>query len=295
MSVASLLIPYSQSLPHIYACGLAVGLGSGCWNSIANVWLIEIWQNRSAPFLQLIQFMYGIGTILSPLVNQLFLNDDDITANTLSHTFVNKSAQTVDLVEMRRESLKTPFLINGLIQFTFPTLLVLMYVIRRYEVPEQILPDTIDYKNKKSEQKKNLFKTSDESPRKTLILMFAILLMFYNACEGLHFQFGPSYYQNMELRLTANRAAGIISVLAIAYTIGRGVNVFVAIKIRAKAMIEYHFLIVIIGFILLFFSQNSLVVLRIANLVLGFGFSALFPAMFAFIKQYIDITNQIGT
>ena len=120
MSTASALIPYSQTLSHIYMCGLVIGLGSGCWNGMANVWLIELWKNKSAPFLQLIQFMYGVGTILSPLVNQLFLNEDEsagqtIAAPVLNSTFVNITSDTVN---DRRESLKTPFLINGLIQIT---------------------------------------------------------------------------------------------------------------------------------------------------------------------------------
>ncbi|XP_054166886.1 uncharacterized protein LOC128964326 [Oppia nitens] len=245
--------------------------------------------------------MFGIGTILSPIVNQMFLKDDSLVSNTVQivandDMFVNKTTQTIDLIDERRDSLKMPFLINGVIQFIFPMLLVVMFMIKKYRLSDQMIVETtIDYECKKSEHKKNLFKSSDESPRKTLILLFAVFFMFYNACEGLAFQFGPSYYQNMELRLTSSKAAGIMSVMATAYTIGRGINVLISIKIRAKHMIEYHFLIIITGFCILFFSNHSLLMVQMANIVLGFGFSALFPSMFAYIKQYIEISNSIGT
>lgn len=120
MSLASALIPYSETLTHIYVCGLVIGLGSGCWNGIANVWLIELWKNKSAPFLQLIQFMYGIGTVLSPLINQLFLGEDDTTDQTIAAPVLNSTTVNItsDTVSDKRESLKTPFLINGVIQIT---------------------------------------------------------------------------------------------------------------------------------------------------------------------------------
>ena len=153
----------------------------------------------------------------------------------------------------------------------------------------------MDYEDKKTEQKKNLFKEGQESPRKTLIVLFAMLFMFYNACEGLMFQFGPSYYRNMGLRLSATKACRMISVMATAYTIGRGLNVLIAIKVRSKHMLQYHFGILIVGFAALFFSERSVHILTMANIILGFGFSAVFPAVLSYFKQYMDITNKLGT
>lgn len=169
-----------------------------------------------------------------------------------------------------------------------------MFAIKRYEVPQQNFED-MDFEDKKTEQKKSLFKEGAQSPRKTLILLFSMLFMFYNACEGLVFQFGPSYYRNMALRLSASKACGIMSVMATAYTVGRGLNVLIAIKVRPKHMLEYHFGILIVGFSALFFAEHSVHVLTMANVILGFGFSAVFPAILAYFKQYIDISNKLGT
>jgi sugar phosphate permease len=86
-----------------------------------------------------------------------------------------------------------------------------------------------------------------------------------------------------------------MSAMALSYTISRGISTFIAIKIRPQHMIAYHLLILVIAVTILFFGQNSLTFLWFAVLIIGFGFGPLFAAIFAFIEQYIEMTDRIGT
>lgn len=165
-----------------------------------------------------------------------------------------------------------------------------MFIIKRYKICEQ--SKQLKENNNISEPK---LLDRKESPRKLMIALFALCIATYNTSEATFLQFDSTYYQNSPLGLTASKAAEFISSKATSYTIGRGISVFIAIKVKPQYMIAYHLMISIMGIIVLIFAQNSTTFLWIANVMIGFGFSAMFPAIFAFIRQYIEMTDRIGT
>jgi MFS family permease len=174
--------------------------------------------------------------------------------------------------------------------------MALMFVFKRYETPSQI-----SAKNTNIDQNSNQTKTSTklfdekESPRKLFIILLSVLLSTYFTTEATFVQFGPTFYQYIPLKLSASKSAEIMSAKALSLTISRGINTFIAIKIRPQHMIAYHLLILLIANIILFFGQNSLTFLWIGTLIIGFGFGPLFAASFSFIGHYIEITDRIGT
>jgi len=122
MAINAALIPYSVQLWDLYLYCWLIGLSAGAWNNANNVWLIEMWQKNSAPILQLSQFMYGIGTIIGPLIDRPYLtgeignslNEMDVSNSTLL-PLINTSIINHEDID-RRSKLKTPFLISGVIQ-----------------------------------------------------------------------------------------------------------------------------------------------------------------------------------
>ena len=129
MSISLTLVPHSPNLGSLYGCAIGTGLGCGVLNTIINVWIIEMWKEKSPSVLQIPGLMFGVGTILSPLIIKPFLrhkhnidehsiNPDNVTAiNTYS---VNRTESGTgydkDFEEERRDLLKTPFYILGAIQ-----------------------------------------------------------------------------------------------------------------------------------------------------------------------------------
>jgi len=51
------------------------GISSGAFNNAQVVWVIEIWKEKSGPFLQALQFFISIGSFITPLMNKPFLID----------------------------------------------------------------------------------------------------------------------------------------------------------------------------------------------------------------------------
>ncbi len=120
MGITSSLVPHFKKLWTLYFNFWLYGLGCGAWNNANNVWLIEMWQQNSAPVLQLSQFVFGIGSILGPLIAKPYLTGEpDLTLNrtdslsSTKNTFFTTSI--VDVID-RRFKLKTPFITASIIQ-----------------------------------------------------------------------------------------------------------------------------------------------------------------------------------
>ena len=115
MTVSSLLIPFSQRLWHLYLYNFILGLGAGAWINAKNVWIIELWHHRSAPVLQLSGLMFGIGSILGPLIDDPYLTGHYIhTTRALNNETI---AVNETLIENQRlHNIRSPFIICAIIQ-----------------------------------------------------------------------------------------------------------------------------------------------------------------------------------
>jgi len=175
-----------------------------------------------------------------------------------------------------------------LIHILGPFLLLIMFMVRKYRYVPIKAKEVADKSTLK------LF-NRDGAPKVLIIIVTCVFLAFYSISEVIYLEFGATYFQYIPIRLSASKAAEIFSAMSLSYTIGRGINIFVALKVKLHIIIAYHFLIIIAAIITLLTVDKSLVHLWIGSLMLSFGFSPIFPAVFAFIGQHLEITNRIGT
>lgn len=120
MGITTALVPHFKELWTLYFNFWLYGLGCGAWNNANNVWLIEMWQQNSAPVLQLSQFMFGIGSILGPLIEKPYLTGEpdlelNLTDSLSSTKDIFLPTSIVDVID-RRSKLKTPFITASIIQ-----------------------------------------------------------------------------------------------------------------------------------------------------------------------------------
>ena len=83
--------------------------------------------------------------------------------------------------------------------------------------------------------------------------------------------------------------------MAIVYTMGRAFTVLISMKLKPQTIITYHTFILMMSLVILFFGHDSYKTLLTGSLIMSFGFSAILPAIFAFVGQYIELTNRMGT
>ena len=109
--------------------------------------------------------------------------------------------------------------------------------------------------------------------RNLLICLMATCLGCYGALELGYFQFSSTYYQYIALKLSASKSAQILSVMATTCTIGRCVSALIAFKIKPEIMLMYHYLIIILSILGLYFGQNYEVVIWVGNATIGIQFN----------------------
>lgn len=121
-------------------------------------------------------------------------------------------------------------------------------------------------------------------------------LTFFVGMEQMHLQFLPTFVVNTELSLSPSVAAMMSSAAALAFTIGRGLSIPLAIKLRPQTILyTNHFLMLLGTFVLAIYANTSETMLWVGNIILGAGFSSVYASVYAFLEQQIRITNRIGS
>ncbi|XP_054162183.1 sodium-dependent glucose transporter 1B-like [Oppia nitens] len=318
MALGTAFIPHSPNLYVLYTCAIFLGMGTGIINCVVNVWIIEMWGNKSAAILQIPGFTFGLGTVISPLLLKPYLRDPYSGPNSNNATTIVPIVSTVDPVtygynldyeEHRRELLKVPFLILGIIEMIFPVLLFIMFLVKRYQpvIDDKVDNKSVDNNNDTKSNKSIASKERDDSEsldklfdiypryRWPALILLASLVGSFNLFEASYYTFASTYFQYSPLDISASKATEVITAFTTPYTVFRGLSVFIAIKVSTKIMLSSHFVICCIGIVCLAFGRTNMTMLWVANVVIGIGISAIIQSVFAFVGQHIRMTNMVGT
>lgn len=168
----------------------------------------------------------------------------------------------------------------------------MMYFIKPYKPPQE-KADTTDNNNASPEDVK-LF-DRPETPRKLIRLLCALWYSAYVIFETVFLKFAVTYFQYCPLQLSAQKAAELFSICTAVFTGVRGVNVFVALKMKMIHMIYYHYAILVVGVLLLAFGQYNITLLTVASVVLCCGFASMFAGIFSFTGEQMTVTNELST
>ena len=308
MSITSLIcafFPFSPSLIIFLALGFVFSFGNGTLDVAQNTWIIEMWQEHSNSILQLAQFMYGLGMIVAPIIEQSYLTGDPTTTNvthndtlTLFHQHknnisdndknnINISGYDEHTVtgNHRKMLLSKPFAVIGFVEFSAIILLMLMHCYKKYEPPMKV-------ENNQSEKK--LFQSAPKLFKILMITLISLFLSFYCSIEFCHFSYLVSYAQ-YKMKMTASDGALLQSVVSASYTGMRAAGALIALKLSSEKMIIIHLAVVICSNIALLFFSYSRTLFWVFNIVLGAGFSTMWGSIFSFAEKYLVFGNLEGT
>ncbi|CAG2103216.1 unnamed protein product [Medioppia subpectinata] len=293
MAITSTVIPFTREVWQLFLCAFFFGMGAGAWITAYNVWLIEMWQRRAGKVLFLSQVMYGIGSVLGPLIDGPYVTGEPARNETTGAVTID---EPIISVEDRRHKLAVPYMISGGIQIIFPTILVIMFFTRKYQYDniKRMDSGSGDHTPDPGSGPK-LFDRCSQYRRIVMITLIATCLSAVNSLDLIYFNFLSVYLQYIPAHIDATRAAQMASALGTAYTVGQAVNFFVAMILSEKIMIGYHFLITIVSIVGLFFVQHSDTGLWVLSIAVGYGFSLLYPGVLSYTGRYIEITNRLGT
>src|SRR5699024_7095837 len=76
VAATTIVAPFCGSVGLLFFAIICNGMGSGVWDSSQSAWLVELWPHAGPVIMQSVQFMYGIGSILAPIVASPFLHGE---------------------------------------------------------------------------------------------------------------------------------------------------------------------------------------------------------------------------
>lgn len=294
-----------------FAVGGVLGTSVGFYDSTQMVWIIEIWQEASGPFIQTQHFCYALGTIISPLVVAPFLNRNEKSIKNYNTTIASPLSVTPSATH-DGSSLYIPFTMLGAfisLAFIFQIFLFTFY---RYRTPPMYANENfkqiddanntmLEMERSRPEIVSNNQQENHEamgiSVRKVkLVAVTMIFIGAYLAMEVSTMQFIPIFGQYSNLQLTESASAYRLSALTGMFAIGRAIGIIIIFKMRPELIICINLtFIAIANFILLMWAGGNSTMFWIASILLGIGESTTFPSFCAFMEKYLVFTSVIAS
>ena len=296
MGATTMATAHYPSFALAIASLLVNGIASGAWDTSSGFWIVELFPTGNAALLQLQQALYGFGSVAAPLLAAPFVKGETL----VEPTGPNGTNVTIT-PEDRVHNLTLPFIYAGAGHLLFSALLLITYFTNRYEPPsktsdQQVATENFGYEKHEKvileEREPEPEKEEEVSNRILKLSLCAFLLAIYGSAELGWFNFATTMWQYLEIHLDAPTAAQAQSILSGAYAFGRLLSAFISIKVVPQIVLSYHFLIMATGLSTLYFGQHNKSVIFGASAVLGYGFSAMWPAIFAFAEEHFRLTDR---
>ncbi|XP_067126811.1 uncharacterized protein [Centruroides vittatus] len=92
-AIGIITIPFCTKLGILMTCTAITGITMGFLDTGGNVWCLDLWGKKSAPFMQTMHFCFGLGAFIAPLVAEPFLSPQvENYGNWINRTDGNKTA-----------------------------------------------------------------------------------------------------------------------------------------------------------------------------------------------------------
>lgn len=292
------MTPHCPTKIIFFLIGGVLGFSSGIYDSSQMIWIIEIWQHKAGPFIQAQHFFYAVGSIVPSLIVAPFLDNNSTTAS--SNTVGEASRMYI------------PFSIMGSLNFLTLAFQTFLFIFYRYHTPpmyasenfEQIddakeitVHTEVDVAGNVSINQPDKADIMGMSNRKFKLIAATVLFLgAYGGMEVTTFQFIPTFGQYSDLKMTESASAYVLTGLTGMFAVGRGIGTIFIFKVRPELILLTNFIfIVAANLILLTYANDNLIMFWIGSILLGAGYSTMFPSFCAFMEKYLVFTSAIAS
>lgn len=295
MAAVIYITPYCPTLTTFFISAGVMGFCCGGYDTAQVVWMMEMMQKACPPYVQAQHFFYAVGTICSSSIMAPFLPHDDDDDEDGDGTTTVKSEDDDD-----DSKLFVPYIIIGSLIGATAVAHTFLFIFMRYrppppEISEETENDKVNEKTEKS-NKTGMRIGKWSLPKLGMVVLTAA---FFGANVGMEqsmFEFLSKFGQNSNLNLSEKKAAIVLTGMSASYAAFRGVGIIVALKIRPQFILCANILfITIANIILIGWASDSLTAFWACAIIMGMGFSTVFPAFCAYIERYLRFTNFIGS
>lgn len=274
---------------HLYAyIGLEAvkGFSAGGIDVDVTSIILEMWEEKSNPFMQGMYFACAIAHSLSPLILTPFLSPDHRQLDSDDSTQTSNST----LTKTQESRIWIPFFLMASILWMAAFLFILLFFLRPYRQPNRESREV-----KTTADQVNLVGVRESQLGYwTIVLLGCVLICCYATVQILFLQFFAKFGISTALNLSKATATLMTSVCAASYAVCCGLSIIVATRISVRSMLSVTMPLVLIGNILLAsFANTSELMVWISLIVIGVGFSSTIPAIYSYLEQKINVTDFV--
>ena len=287
-----------------------------------NILLLQLWDEKSGPYMQALHFSFALGTFVAPLLAEPFLAHNVIPDIPTSH-YCNPPDDTDNTTTLNCTSLNdtptsncTDALDNSdffsSIQFgwaywisAFAMLLVsiplLYFAVCTKRRHPQLYEQIIAQEKSNAATHKRKTSTANVKHYKAfqifIVVMCSIFLFFYNGVEVTYgsyvFTFAVTY---KELCFSKSKAALLNSLYWGSFTFGRLMGIGIAmLKVSTTTMLVTDFIGCMCAVLLVTILRRSDVVIWIGTALLGLAIASIFPSVLLWVNEHLEVTGKVTT
>ena len=146
-----------------------------------------------------------------------------------------------------------------------------MFAIKRYQEPGTAAKKKMSQQLEKSIVLKpeRLYFESSPTAKWILIILISLAGSTFAGLLQVHFYYVSTYMQFITIRLSVKKAADIMAMMSAVFTAGKIVSSYISIKVKPIIMITYHFATMCAAVVIIYFGQNSEIMLWVGNGLMG--------------------------
>lgn len=272
MGLAMILLPFAPTLPLFFVTAALFESGACLYDMAQFIWIPEMMGKDCPPYVQAQHFFFAVGANLAGFIVAPFLAEGE-----------------------ERSNLVPPFAIIGSLLLIASIGQLVLYRMYRYHPPP---PEVVEVGSVSEEDKDGGASGTGKWPwpKLRLVILMCSFFAAYLGVEVSTFKFFPKFVQNSELRLPEKTAAYVFSGMTTAFAVGRGVGIFVVLKVPPRLVLWADIGVLLIANVLLVgWAHSSLPVLWAASILLGLGLSMPVALFVAFMERFLALSNFMGS
>lgn len=291
-SITLVLMPLLPSQAVFLILQFIFGIPAALIGVLGNVWILDIWRESEKGMVAAnhgLQFAFGVGTLVAPLVVRPFLLD--VPAGGGSN---GTMSTTISPEPIEESQIQVPFyIIGGFVALVSLTIIPLIRFHR--EGYEEEVHEPGDLKVDASTDIQSIIKRSPKA--RLMVLAHAAAIFFF--LEGMDLTNGSYFFTfliSTGLKVSKSQAAYIDSAYVAANTLAKLAGVLIGLRVKPVHVMLVNFGLLSVANIMFYlYMDSSESALLVASILQGAAFGTAWANLLALLSNYLTITNSVVT
>lgn len=265
----------ATSLMQLIIAFLVYGYCFGFFETGCNLVMIHLWNKSADPFMQSMQFAFGLGSLIAPLAAAPFLSPEGGT-------------DTESLIIYPYCALAVIILINGM-SFLFWF---------KYSRSEDVKGDVYDDIKSQDITSNELIDRSQSSKIWSRIVI-SVVLLFMHIYVGIEMTIGSyiaTYVVQSGLHMTKVAGADLTTLFWASFTIAKLAAIPTVRYLGNEKTISVSLIFMLASSVMLvIFGQTSVPLLVLGIVLMGVGLASIFGCVYTFLNNYRILSSRIAS